>query len=150
MRYYDEFFAIVESFEQHNIAYAVIGGAALAFYHRPRFTRDIDIFVKHHDLKKTETCLGDLNYFKSTDPHKFLNVDLILHRFLKTEESDYLIVDILVNNENEFNEIFKNAIKQEWKNGEVKIASKDDLIRLKRFRNSDQDKIDIKKLTTDE
>ena len=75
MNLYDEFFSIIREFENHDITYAVIGGIALAFHDRPRFTRYIDILVKISHLVKVQTLLEKLSFFKSTDPHKFLNVD---------------------------------------------------------------------------
>lgn len=147
MNFYNEFFTIVETFENNRISYAVIGGVALAFHDRPRFTRDIDIFVDYSQLAKVEEVLSSLNFVKSTDPHQFLNVDLILHRFIKIKNDDHLLVDILAGKEKKFNRILKNAVRATWQKGEVTISSKKDLIWLKRFRNSDQDKIDIQNLS---
>lgn len=150
MNLYDEFFSIIEIFEQESIDYAVIGGVALAFHNQPRFTRDIDIIIRHSNLKKVETLLESRDFFKSTDPHKFLNVSLILHRFIKTRNNDHLMIDILVSKKEEFSKIFDNAIRTDWEKGKVSIANRKDLIWLKKFRNSDQDKTDIKNLSADE
>jgi len=89
---------------------------------------------------------GTLNFLKSTDPHEFLNVDLVLHRFLKTEKQNHLLVDILVGRCDEFNKVFDNVSHAEWEKGNVSIANKSDLIRLKKLRNSGQDIVDMKKL----
>jgi len=80
---------------------------------------------------------GTLNFLKSTDPHKLLNVDLVLHRFLKTEKQNNLLVDILVGRSDEFNKVFDNVLHAEWEKGKVLIAKKSDFIRLKKFRNSE-------------
>ncbi len=69
MNLYDEFFLITEAFEANEIVYAVIGGFALAFHDKPRFTDDIDILVKFESLSKTNIILNELNFFRSTDPH---------------------------------------------------------------------------------
>jgi hypothetical protein len=41
MDLHDEFFSIIEAFEENDITYVVIGGIALAFHDKPRFTKDI-------------------------------------------------------------------------------------------------------------
>lgn len=150
MNLYEEFFSIIHEFEKQDITYAVIGGIALAFHDKPRFTRDIDILLKSSDLGKVEDILEKMGFFKSTDPHNFLNVDLILHRFVKADEGDHLVVDILVGEDEKFSDVFENAVQSKWEKGEVSIASREDLIRLKQMRGSEQDKADIKNLTDNE
>lgn len=150
MDLYDEFFSIIRAFEDAEITYAVIGGIALAFHDKPRFTRDIDILVDKNHFEEVEKILRKLEYFSSTDPHKFLNVDLVLHRFVKTEKGDHLLVDLLIGENKRFDQVFENSVETEWEEGVVSIASKKYLIWLKKFRNSDQDKTDIKKLSNDQ
>lgn len=150
MNLYDEFFSIIEAFENNNISYAVIGGFAMAFHSTPRFTDDIDILISHSDLANAKKILRKLNFFQSTDPHPFLKVNLLLHRFVKTLENDYLVVDILCSEEKQFSKMVENAIKKEWEKGVVSIVNQKDLIYLKKIRNSDQDKVDIKKLENHE
>lgn len=150
MDLYDEFFSIIYEFEKQDITYAVIGGVALAFHDKPRFTRDIDIMVAKSQLAEVEVLMEQLSFFKSTDPHKFLNVDLILHRFVKTKHGDHLVADILVGEKAKFSRVFDNAVTSKWDKGKVSIASRKDLIWLKKFRNSNQDKTDISNLTENE
>lgn len=150
MNLYDEFFSIIEAFENHDITYGVIGGFAMAFHDEPRFTEDIDILVGHDDFHKAEEVLTKLNFFSSTDPHHFLDTKLSLYRYVKTFDDDYLVVDLLWAKENKFEEMLKNTIYYNWEKGKVAVINRKDLISLKRMRNSDQDKVDIKKLTEDE
>ena len=150
MNLYDEFFSIVEAFEKNDITYAVIGGFALAFHEKPRFTEDIDALVSHNDLEKSKKLLEDLRFFRSTDPHPFLKTSLVLHQFVKTIENDYLILDLLAGKDDKFEDFLKNNINFDWEKGTVSVISREDLIRLKEMRNSDQDKVDIKQLRNDE
>ncbi len=150
MNLYDEFFAIIEAFEKCSISYAVIGGVALAFHQSPRLTRDIDILVEETDLESANKTLKDLNFIKSTDPHPFLSANLVMHRFLRTEQNDYLLVDILVGKGERFQNILDNVIESGWEKGKANIARKKDLIWLKELRGSEQDKIDIINLSSDE
>jgi predicted nucleotidyltransferase len=147
---YDEFFSIIETFENAGLTYAVIGGFAMTFHDKPRLTEDIDILIDISALNKANELLERLNYFKSTDPHPFLKINLVLHRYVKIIEDDYLVVDILVGKGNRFGNILDNAVNVEWEKGNVSVVNREDLIWLKQNRNSDQDKVDIKNLHRDE
>ncbi len=41
-----DFRELLELFNKHNVEYMIVGGYALAFHGAPRYTGDIDIFVK--------------------------------------------------------------------------------------------------------
>jgi hypothetical protein len=41
-----DFKELLELFNQHKVEYLIVGGYALAFHGAPRFTRDIDLFVR--------------------------------------------------------------------------------------------------------
>ncbi len=121
----------------------------MAFHDQPRFTRDIDILVLPEDLEKICSVFEDIGYFESSAPWTFKNTKLTLHRFMKVEGKDFLVVDILIGNEVKHREIVKNALSEIHEKGVVKIAAKNDLIWMKKIRNSDQDKVDIKRLAND-
>ena len=146
MNLFDEFFKIVERFEKINLRYAVVGGIAMAFHDQPRFTKDIDILVLPGDLEKITTVFEEIGYFESSTPWTFKNTNLTLHRFMKVEGEEFLVADILVGNEEKHKNIVKNALEEKSEKGVVKVANKNDLIWMKKMRNSDQDKVDIKGL----
>ena len=41
-----DFKELLELFNAHKVKYLIVGGYALAYYGAPRYTGDIDIFVK--------------------------------------------------------------------------------------------------------
>jgi hypothetical protein len=67
----------------------------------------------------------------------------------KIEGEDSLTIDLLVGNEKQHKEIIKNAVVEETEYGLTCIASREDLIWMKRFRNSKQDIADIEALEND-
>lgn len=151
MNLFEEFFGIIDAFERDGVRYAVVGGVAMAFHDRPRFTRDIDLLVAPDDYQKVEKILVGLGYFPSSKPGTFKKAGLTLHRFLKIEsEDDELMVDVLVSEDTGFNNIIRNASTEESDGGHVRIARKKDIVKMKRLRDSDQDKVDIRKLENDE
>jgi hypothetical protein len=60
-----------------------------------------------------------------------------------------LTIDLLVGNEERHKEIIKNAVVEETEYGLTCIASREDLIWMKRLRNSKQDIADIEALEND-
>ncbi len=45
----DKFLEIIDSLDQYNVDYIIIGGLALIIYGSPRFTEDMALFLKHDD-----------------------------------------------------------------------------------------------------
>jgi hypothetical protein len=150
MNLYDEFFAIAGLFNQLGVRYAVVGGIAMAFHGKPRFTRDIDILVMPEDLEVVRTALARLGYEQFARPWRFRRADLTLHRFVKIEGKDELTVDVLPANTSEHRGVIANALKAESKAGIVRVATRKDIVWMKKSRNSDQDRVDIRELENDE
>jgi hypothetical protein len=146
MNLYDEFFSMISLFNKLGIRYAVVGGIALAFHARPRFTRDIDVLVHQDDMSLLKMAMGRLGYEETAEPWILTNTTLTLHRFLKIEGQDELMIDILVANTDEHFRIIQDAGLAESATGMVPVAAKRDIIWLKRSRNSDQDRVDISEL----
>ncbi len=149
MNVFEEFPKIISAFEDEDLRYALVGGVAMAFHDEPRFTKDIDILLLPEDIAKLEKILSLNGYVESTTPWTFKNVDITLHRFLKIEEKEHLQLDVLTANEKRSKQIIKNALEAESEQGIVRVATKKDLIWMKKQRDSDQDKVDIKKLEDD-
>ena len=71
----------------------------MAFHDQPRFTKDIDILALPEDLKIIKKAFEELGYFESSSPWTFINTKITLYRFMKTENEDSLLVDILIGGE---------------------------------------------------
>jgi len=76
-------------------------------------------------------------------------VAIELHRFLKVNPQDEMMIDVLVAKDEEMRRIIQDAVEAESAEGRVMLANKKDLIRLKRTRDSKQDQADIEKLEDD-
>ncbi len=146
MNLYDEFFSMISLFNKLGIRYAVVGGIALAFHARPRFTRDIDVLAHQDDMGLLKTAMGRLGYEETAEPRVLANTTLTLHRFLKIEGQDEIMIDILVANTDEYFRIIRDAELAESAIGTAPVAAKRDVIWLKRSRGSDQDRVDISEL----
>ncbi len=151
MELFREFFKIIGELNKEHVPYAVVGGVALAFYDLPRFTKDIDILGTPAHIEKYENALNSLGYFRSADPWTFQNTNMTLHRFVKPgDDQELIVVDLLIGHETFHERIIQDAVSDDSYVGRVKIANREDLICLKKLRNSDQDKLDIKRLLNEQ
>jgi predicted nucleotidyltransferase len=151
MNVFYEFHKIVQHLQAEGIEYALIGGVAVAFHTQPRFTKDVDLLIREAELERVTSALKCEGYFRSSAPWTFKDSNLTLHRFLKVEDLDEMIVDVLVAGDDRHEEIIAKALEAESKGtGVVRVASKSDLIWLKRQRNSKQDQADIARLENEE
>ena len=146
---FDEFFKIIREFNDTGIQYAVVGGIAMAFHDEPRYTKDIDFLILPEDMDAVNSALQKIGYFESSEPWTFTNTKLTMHRFMRTEGEEFLMVDILVGNEPEYREMISQVVLDRTDSGTVRLAGKGHLIRLKQVRNSDQDQVDIRRLRGD-
>ncbi len=149
MNLFDEFFKIVRKFGEKKIQYTLVGGVAMAFHDEPRFTKDIDFLTLPEEIDRIREALKEINYFESSEPWTFKSTKMTSHRFMKVEDEKYLMIDILLANEERHRQILARSIQEEWKEGRITIISKNDLIWMKKQRNSDQDIVDIRKLQDD-
>jgi hypothetical protein len=150
MNVFVEFTHLVKELETSKVEYALIGGVAMAFYTEPRFTRDIDLLVDSEDYEKTKDILERNRYFESITPLKFEKLRVKLHRFLKVIDEDEMIIDLLVAETEETRKIIRDSVEAESEQGKVRLASRENLIWLKKMRDSKQDHADIEKLEDEE
>jgi hypothetical protein len=57
-----DFRDLLELFNAHKVEYMIVGGYALAFHGAPRYTGDIDIFIKS-DAENAQRILSALDKF---------------------------------------------------------------------------------------
>ncbi len=146
MDLYDEFFSVISMFNKLAVKYAIVGGIALAFHGKPRFTRDVDVLINEADMDLVKTGLGNLGYEETAEPWMLPNTALTLRRFLKVEGQDELMIDLLPAHDDEHLRVIQNAVLAESAVGQVPIAARRDIIWMKKSRNSDQDRADISEL----
>ncbi|MBN2037016.1 MAG: nucleotidyltransferase [Chitinispirillaceae bacterium] len=146
MDLYEEFFNIANALNKGRIHYALIGGIAMGYYAEPRFTKDIDVLTVESEMAKIGRVLQKLEYEECSQPWTFSKTRMTLHRYVKVEGTRMVTLDILVGNDALHKSIIEKTIKMKSHAGYVNIARKEDLIKLKKIRNSDQDKVDIKRL----
>jgi hypothetical protein len=64
MEIHTDFKELLELFNKHKVEYLIVGGYALAFHGAPRFTGDIDLFVRptHENAKRILVALDEFGF----------------------------------------------------------------------------------------
>ncbi len=146
MDLYKEFFKITKMLNKAKISYAVIGGIAMGFYVKPRFTKDIDIVVNPKQFDKLKEALLKISYEETAQQWSFLKSGANIHRFIRIIGERTMQLDVLVGYDTLHENVLANARKVKSNHGVVRIADIADIVRLKSFRSSDQDIVDISQL----
>ena len=58
---YQDYKDLLSAFQSHGVKYLVVGGFAVIYHSQPRFTKDMDLFIKadSENAKATHAALGD-------------------------------------------------------------------------------------------
>jgi hypothetical protein len=133
---------LLKLFNKNKVKYCIIGAYAVAFYAKPRYTKDLDILIKA-DFKNGKRIVEALNEFG----FKSLNLsekDFSLKDRIIQLGYEPLRVDILTS-------IQGCSFEQVWKNKKTGIYGKekvffigiDELIKNKKILKRKEDKVDL-------
>ncbi|MDQ6653682.1 MAG: hypothetical protein M3Y84_13190 [Acidobacteriota bacterium] len=144
---YDEFHKVIRLLEEHEIAYALCGGLAMAVHGRPRATIDIDMLILSESLKKLLPLVAKLGYNIRGSDLSFAKGAIEIRRVSKidSESGDLLSLDLLLVTP-ELLSVWESRTDASWEGGKLSVVSRSGLISLKLLRASGQDLDDIKAL----
>ncbi len=143
MRVEKDFKEFIKLLNEHKVKYLVVGGFAVSYYARARYTKDIDIWIEV-SKENAKKILKVLELFGFSD------VGLRLEDFL---EKDNIIqlgyepvrIDILMSiSEVEFEDAWKNKFIGKYGDEYCYYISIDDLIKNKSSTGRPIDKEDVK------
>ena len=136
---YEEFLSL---FNKHKVKYCIIGAFAVAFYAKPRYTKDIDILVES-SKENAQKILKVLEEFGFKDL-SISQEDLTTGGNILQLGYEPLRIDLLTKLEGFlFEDIWKNKMVGEYGSEKVYFIGLDDLIRNKKQSNRPTDRIDI-------
>jgi len=128
---------------QKKVEYLIVGGWAVAIHGKPRYTKDIDIFISRSPqnaeailvlLKEFGFESLDLNRDDFMTPHRIVQLGVEPNR-----------IDLLTSiSAVDFDEAYKNKVLVECDGEMLNFINVDDLIKNKKATGRDQDLIDIK------
>ena len=142
---HQDFRDLLSAFANESVSYLLIGGYAVSFYSRPRYTKDIDLWIAN-DPQNLERVHRALVTF-GAPPH--LLADL---RALAPDEILFMgvppvRVDLLQEVSGlEFGAAFARRLESSWEGTPVSIVGLEDLITAKRAAGRPQDLIDAAEL----
>jgi hypothetical protein len=143
-----DFRELFSEFNAADVRYLVVGRYAVTFHARPRFTKDLDIWIDSHGdnarkvweaLAKFGAPLDDVTPSDLATPGMILQIGVAPNR-----------IDILTSLEGvDFEEAWPRRDITEYGDCEIGILSKPDLIENKRRVARPQDLIDVEALSED-
>lgn len=140
-----DFKEFIELLNENDVEYLMIGGYAVAFHGYPRFTQDIDIWVRptRENARRVVKTLSDFDF--PTDKIRietFTEPDVLFQLGRPPFRIDILTtVDGI-----KFENCYKRRIIQNWDGLELKVISLKDLRKNKQASGRDKDLVDLKRL----
>jgi len=136
---------LLELFNKHKIKYCILGAYAIAFYARPRYTKDIDILVEP-DVKNAQKIVKALKEFGFGDLK--LNVkDFIRKNNVVQLGYEPLRIDIITSIEgNSFKSIWNGKSIGNYGKQKVFFIGLNELIKNKKSSKRKHDKDDLEVL----
>ena len=130
---------------KHNVKYCIIGAFAVAFYAKPRYTKDIDILVDS-SKENAQRILIVLEEFGFGELAISIE-DLTRDGNILQLGYEPLRIDLLNMLEGfQFQDIWQNRVTGEYGSEGVHFIGLDDLIKNKKMSDRPSDKIDIELL----
>ncbi|MBL7084954.1 MAG: hypothetical protein ISS43_02460 [Candidatus Omnitrophica bacterium] len=142
MRVEKDYEELLKLFNKNKVRYCIVGAYALAFYGRPRYTKDIDLLVEP-DIKNGNKIVKALNEFS------FKSLRLSAEDFSKEDKIiqlgyEPLRVDIITSLQGcTFKQIWENKIVGKYGSQKVYFIGINELIKNKRVSERRQDKADL-------
>lgn len=145
MEIQQDFRELLQLFNEQKVKYLVVGGYALAFHGAPRFTGDIDLWVRT-SIKNADKIINALNDFGfgslGINKEDLTQNDQVLQLGYPPVR-----IDIMTSIDGvDFDEAFNNSLITNYGDIEIKIISKDDFIKNKRATGRHKDLADIEAL----
>lgn len=114
----------IRALDQHEIPYVVIGGVASTILGRPRWTRDLDLFVRHEDALQTLDALAAEGFTtQRADP-------FWLYKAIKAG----VLVDIIFRSTGDIyldDEMLARSSLQDFRGQRVRVLAPEDLLVIK-------------------
>lgn len=145
MEIYPDFRDLIGAFAAADVRYLLVGGYAVGFPGRPRFTKDLDLWVDDSDenLRRLESALarfgaptGLVAELRRADP-----LDVVWMGRPPTRVDLVKAIPGVV-----FADAFLRRASFDWQDVVVAVIGRDDLIAAKKASGRDQDLLDVKLL----
>ncbi len=145
MKIEKDFEELLELLNRHKVKYCIVGAYAVAFYGRPRYTKDIDIFIQP-DSKNSKKIIAALKDFGFKDVEKFAD-DLQDENTIIQLGYEPVRIDFLTTITGcDFSEVWSNRKIGRYGKQKAFFIGLKELIKNKKKSNRNQDKADLEAL----
>lgn len=136
---------LFRTLNRFKVKYLVVGAYAVIYYTEPRYTKDIDVWVKA-DKDNINKLYHALKVFGA--PLKNIAVEDLMNESMVYQMGVAPVrIDILMGLPGiKFEDAWKNKKKSNYANTPINIIGIDDLVESKKKAMRDQDVLDLKKL----
>jgi len=145
MRLEPDYEELLKLFNKHRVKYCVVGAFAVAFYARPRYTKDMDILVEANleNGRRINKALKDFGFGSlKLSPEDFTKTKQIIQLGYEPVR-----IDLLTSIEgNSFKDVWKHKKHGIYGKTKVFFIGPDELIKNKKALNRKQDQADIELL----
>lgn len=145
MRLEPDYEELLKLFNKHRVKYCVVGAFAVAFYARPRYTKDMDILVEANleNGRRINKALKDFGFGSlKLSPEDFTKTKQIIQLGYEPVR-----IDLLTSIEgNSFEDVWKHKKHGIYGKTKVFFIGPDELIKNKKALNRKQDQADIELL----
>jgi hypothetical protein len=140
-----DFKDLLRLFNEYRIKYLVVGGYAVIKYTEPRYTKDLDLWIKA-DPKNAESVFQALRAFGA--PLEDVTAEDFAHEgyFYQMGIAPVRVDIIMSGTVLDFEEAWRRKVASDFDGIEAQFISRDDLIALKRALGRPQDLLDVELL----
>ena len=135
---------MVAAFDDAGVAYALVGGLAVAVWGAPRATQDIDLLIRPESVDAAVAAVEPLGYRFRALPMTFRD-GMSLQRVSKIDDGALLTLDLLLVNDN-LEPVWDSRRRFEVAGSPVWVVSREALIQMKVAAGRPQDALDIENL----
>lgn len=140
---YKDLFRILN---KHKVKFLVVGAYAVIYYTEPRYTKDMDIWVKpdENNARKIYNALKEFGApLKDVTPEDFANKNMVYQIGIEPVRIDI----IMGTGDIKFNSAWKNRTRSKYGDTPINIMGRKELVITKKKANRPQDRIDLNVLT---
>jgi hypothetical protein len=142
MKHFETFLKVMDAFAKAGVEYILIGGYAVIIYGLPRFTQDVDIYVRMEE--ENVNCLRAAldSVFHDESLQEITIAEIIQYPVIRYGSPDGFLIDIIgsLGESSTYDDISFEAIEIEGHI--VRVATPESLYRLKHDTVRPQDRYD--------
>ena len=136
---------LTRALDAAGVDYALCGAIALAIHGVPRATQDIDLLAQEADLGKLREVAKSCGFVFESLPMTFSSSSITVQRFTKLIGQQPLMLDVLFA-EGPLASVWSSRQTLPWRDGIVRVVSKEGLVTLKLAAGRPQDLVDLQRL----